>query len=540
MLWLLAKIRLQGMFLSAFKGSKKRRERPSPLMLVLIGLLVLYVVGAMVGMVVMMAWLMCPPLAEMGLGWLYFAYFAIMAFAVSLIAGVFMAKSQLFEAKDNEQLLSLPLPPRVILLSRMLSLYLFDLLFFLFILVPVYVVWLIVGTFSPLGLCLFVPGLLLFPLLSLAASALLGWLLAMATARIRYKNLLSLLLAIPLTLGALYANLMMYQWIGALAASGAEIAGVVRRVMYLFYCFGKVAAEGAALPFLLFAAGTVLPFALCLLVLDRTFLRVLTTKYAGKKAVYTERATAARAPLSAFTRKELRRFFSSAGYMLNAGIGLIFVLVGAVALLVKGPELIGLLAEAGLGAFAGGQMLGAVVVGALCALGGMTFISAPAVSLEGSSLWIPCSLPVHGRVPLHAKTLAHLTICLPVNLFASLCAIVALRLPPLMALFVVVLPALFSVFCGLTGTIANVYFPKLDWMDETVAVKQSMSVLLAMLAATGLLIALGAFCVLLTPLLPMELLLGVCTVVLAALDYLLYRHEDRGAAARFSALPSRQ
>lgn len=63
------------------------------------------------------------PLCEMGLTWLYFAMAGTAALAFSMLGSVFMTQAQLYDAKDNERLLSMPIPPKYILLTRIAMLF---------------------------------------------------------------------------------------------------------------------------------------------------------------------------------------------------------------------------------------------------------------------------------------------------------------------------------------------------------------------------------------------------------------------------------
>lgn len=63
------------------------------------------------------------PLCEMGLTWLYFAMAGTVALAFSMLGSVFMTQAQLYDAKDNERLLSMPIPPMYILLTRIAMLF---------------------------------------------------------------------------------------------------------------------------------------------------------------------------------------------------------------------------------------------------------------------------------------------------------------------------------------------------------------------------------------------------------------------------------
>ena len=71
--------------------------------------------------------------------WYYFAMVGLFSFALSFFFTAFTAKSELFEAKDNELLLSMPIKPRLIITSRMATLLLMEYVFALLVLN--YVVW---------------------------------------------------------------------------------------------------------------------------------------------------------------------------------------------------------------------------------------------------------------------------------------------------------------------------------------------------------------------------------------------------------------
>lgn len=83
----------------------------------------------------------CMPLHELGLGWLYFAIAGLMAFMLTFIGNVFATQTQLFDAKDNELLLSMPIAPKFILGSRMLLLLALDLGYVLLVMGPAGVVY---------------------------------------------------------------------------------------------------------------------------------------------------------------------------------------------------------------------------------------------------------------------------------------------------------------------------------------------------------------------------------------------------------------
>ena len=76
------------------------------------------------------------PFHAIGLDWLVYAMAVMMDFGLMFIGSVFFAKSQLFEARDNELLLSLPVKPGDILISRLVMLLVINLVFSLPVVIP--------------------------------------------------------------------------------------------------------------------------------------------------------------------------------------------------------------------------------------------------------------------------------------------------------------------------------------------------------------------------------------------------------------------
>ncbi len=90
---------------------------------------------------------LCQPLCEAGLNWLYFAIMGIVGILLSFIGSVMMTKSQLYDAKDNELLLSMPISPGQILAGRLLSLLLLNYIYQSFVMIPAGVIYRIMEGF---------------------------------------------------------------------------------------------------------------------------------------------------------------------------------------------------------------------------------------------------------------------------------------------------------------------------------------------------------------------------------------------------------
>ena len=106
-------IRLQSVFSGLVSGRKKNgKESVSKGKLIGYTLIYLYLAVVLVGMFVLYARFMAPSLVAFELDWFYFAIFNASAFAVVFVLSIFETKGLLFECKDNELLLSLPIKPK--------------------------------------------------------------------------------------------------------------------------------------------------------------------------------------------------------------------------------------------------------------------------------------------------------------------------------------------------------------------------------------------------------------------------------------------
>ncbi len=489
--------------------------------------------------------MLCYGLADslyaISLGWLYHGLIAILSAFVGILSGSFFAKAQLFEAKDNELLLSMPIPPSLILISRIVGLYLQNLFTQWLIQLPAVIVPAILGVMTPSRALLSVFGLFLLPLLSTALSCLLGFLLAALFARFKHKNLLTMLFSLLFITGYFVIYSRMSSYLQLLVTEGEKVGRFVRKFLYPFYLYG-ISMMGDWAAFLLLLAGTALLFGLICLALSHGFFKVTTASHgvssAGSRVTLDGKSVKASTPEKALLRKELSRFFSCTAYMLNAGLGSVIVLVGAVFLCFKIGDLQPLLADPALAPLHALLAPGIAIAAAFCVA--PNTITAPSVSLEGKSFSLLRALPVPARSVLMAKIKLHLVITLPPALLFCLLASLLLRLPVLSALLTLLFTSAFVLFSAAFGLICDLWHPNFDWQSEVVVIKQSLSVLFAIFGGwLGLLLIGGIgglLCIALPAIFTPTLAFFACTLLLAAADALLMYLLNTWGARRFDSL----
>jgi len=480
---------------------------------VLMAILFIYLAVVFLGLFASVFDTFAQVLIPMDLSWLYFSMAALLCFCLMFIFSLFSVKAQLYEAKDNELLLAMPIPPKYILASRMASLLIINAVYGALAAVPAGVIWCIKGRVTPFGVFAFVCIFLALPFFSLAVSAAFAWVLEKITRRMSNKNFLTLIFSL------LFLGAYMFYYSKAMNALSqfflyAESLSIGIRKILPLYWIGNAVANGNILHFLISFLILVLPFLLVYIFLQKSFIDIATFKASVKVKKYKGEAQKHLSPSSALLRREFRRFGSSSVYMMNAGLGLVFMpLLAGYAFFRKETF-------ASLEILAGESLplFGALILSFVLSLCNMT---ASAISIEGKELWILRSLPIPTRDILKAKIRMQLYLTLPVSLISAAVLSLALSASITETVLILLFTAAYAFFCGYLGLWMNLKHPSLDWLNETAAVKQGLSVLFTMLITMAVSTVSVIAAIALMNKLSCVLLLGLMFALFAAASTLL-------------------
>lgn len=500
----------------------KRRSRAGvfgyALLFAVLMLLVMLSFGAM-------ALPMALTLVPQGLDWLYFVLMELSALTVSVLASAFTSYGHLFRCRDNQQLLALPIPPGAIFAVRCGGVYLTGLIYLLLAWVPSVVCYALAAPRPGGALLAALPVALALAGVSMVLAVLLGWAVALLNRRARHKSLVTVVGTL-LFLAVYYA---VFQWVGnavdALALDAVQ-AGAAAPLRLLGF-----AAVGSAPALLLLLALAVACMVLCGKALAKPYLRLLTLEPGKIKTEYRAKAQKKQPPRRALLRRELLHLGACPMWLLNCALSSLLLPVLGAAALWKAADLraftVAYLPES----------LPMLVCGMVCTIAAMNFITAPSVSLEGSTLWLLQSLPVAPQQVLRVKVELQLLLTLPGAWFCAGCAMAALRIPAGQGLLVLVVLAAFVWLTAQMGLALGLCLPNLHWVSEAAVVKRSAASMLAMFG--GWLLAGGVLFLPLTLLdyaVPPLAAQGCCLAVLLGLDLLLHRWLCTRGAARFAAL----
>ena len=473
-----------------FSGQSKGKRAISVRRIVLLAVAALLLL-ALAGYVVSL--LLTPlykTLLKSDLEWLYFALTGVGAFLISFMLTAFYAQGSIFEAKDNEMLLSMPVRPSAILGSRLGALYFLNFFFAAAFMAAAGIVKLTGGgTAVAGGVIIYVLCVFLLALISTTLSCLLGWAVSLITRRMRNKAIFQLVFSL-LLLGGFYVFFFgdITRHLKTVSENSAGIANVFRGVLYPFHAMGMACTGKGFTEFLIFAAICIVPFVLVCLLLNKSFVKIVTSRVGAKRIKYEAKTLKGSSVTWAMTKKDLTRFFNNSSYMLNSGLGLIYSIgmsVFVVVSFLNRPE----------GAAPGSGFLDKLfnAVGTdnlsflfcvfLAFFAAMTSISGPSISVEGKNLWILKSMPVRAAEILKGKVFSHLLLSIPASLICS--AIFLFVLPKASAAVLIclfIMPILAHIFCALAGVIGNLYMGKLNYPSIAKAAKSNSGSLIPALS----------------------------------------------------------
>lgn len=501
-----------------FYDYKKNKVRSRANMIAFIVFYVLLMVGILGGSFSVLGYALASSFIPAGFGWLYFDIMLIIAVVLGIFGTVFNTYSSLYLSTDNDLLLSMPIPPRNILIARLLGVYLMDLLFSGIVLIPTLIMYYI---FAPISFATIVGPIILAILVTvfiMVLSVALGWVIAKASTKFKNKSFVSALAAL-LGIGIYYVvYFKAFNAIEMMIANAQDLSIEIKGATKVFYFIGS-AGEGKLVPVLGMTAVIAIMAAVVLTVLSRTFIKIVTTKTGNAKIEYKEKTAKANSVRVAILKKELKRFSASSTYMLNCGLGSVVMVLAAALLVIRGTDF----TQAIFSVF--GDMNGFIVIllaGAMVFIMSMNDTTAASISLEGKNIWIYQSMPISPADALWGKFMVHIVITLVPALLLALVLCIMMGITAAQTVLVLLFTAAACIFLGAFGLMVNLKKPNMNWTNEAMVVKQSFGIFIAMFGGWLFGTVVIGSGLLLLKVIPAVIALAIWSIVTILLDVLLF------------------
>lgn len=404
----------------------------------------------------------------------------ISATMLILFTGMYQTQSYLFSARDLDMLLSMPVPKWTIMLSKLSTLYIENLIFSAIVTIPAGAMYFYFSECSAVFWIYYIIGWLFIPLFPLIIATIIGYLLGLVSTKFKFKNFVSIISSLVVVISLVVLSFNMDKFMLNIAGSVKSIQEIYFKLYFPAEYFYKSFVNYSIADLTLFILLSFAPFAIFTAVLSKFYLKIVSQLSSSKKSSnYKHKSLKSSSKVAALYKKELGRYFSSSIYVLNTGIGMVMMLILSIVTIFTGTGAIAAIMEIPEAASYIPQALVAMMIFMIT----LTATSASSISLEGLNIWILKSAPIKIWDIFTAKILVNLTVIIPILYISIIIFAVGLEYSITMTAITVMITTLSAVFTSFFGLAVNLKFPKMDAVSDVVVVKQSMSMMVSTFGA---------------------------------------------------------
>lgn len=459
-----------------FRGLNNFREKKKLLFTTVMMIIAILLVG-LLSTIYSLA--LAEGLAAMGYLDLLMLFAIIASSIIVFFTSIYKVQGVLFSFKDYDLLMSLPIKNSTILASKLIGMLIINYIGIAFVLLPASVIYFIkVDNLSWVYFLILIIGSIFIPMIPLIAASIVAVLITFISTRFKYKNLTIIVLGMIFFLLIMFISFKAQHFINSFIENSSSIVEGISKVYAPAVYLKNALIEFNMIYLIKFIAVSIIPFVAFIFVFSKIF-KVINGKLGEsyKSANYKVGELNINSGIKALTMVELKRYFSIPIYVLNTAFGMILILVAAIASFFIGSESITMILEIPYGE----EMLPISILAITIFAIGLSCTTCSSISLEGKNLWIIKSLPIEIIEIFKGKIYLNLIITIPLAVISNLLFFISLKLNINYLIFNIIISIAFAIVSAMAGLLINLYFPKLQWSNATVVVKQSASVLLSMI-----------------------------------------------------------
>lgn len=434
-------------------------------------ILIIYIIGCLGFSIKMFMENLLKNLTDFGMQNYYITILFIVASIFAFIFSIFSAKSSLFDNKDNDLLLSIPVNKKEILTSRLLMIICYNFLIGLVFIIPGIMVYVTKITSSTIQIISIILLTLFFCIIPTVLSCLFGYLIAVLTSKTNKKSFFELLYYVLFI--ALYfliitnANKILISLI-----SNEKLFNTILKTifspMYLIY---KGLATNNIIYILGFASLNIIILALFILIMNKSYFKIISKLNSHKtNSHYKMNTLKIKSIKKTLLEKESKRYFSSAIYVFNTIFGVVIILIAAIASFVFSPEKITNMVDLGsdINSFSFVYLILLFTIS-------LTITTNSSISIERDNFWILKMIPVKIKDIFNAKLTFNRLIIIPITIISLILFSISGYITIIEMILLIILTIIYALFISNFGLIVNLMFPNLNAVNDAVIVKQSVS-----------------------------------------------------------------
>lgn len=424
---------------------------------------------------------------------------SIFVFLVSIIVigeGIYKTGPLLFNCKDDQLLLSLPIKRSTIFFVRVFKFYVFEVLFNALFIIPLiiaYIRW--ADTISYTFFITSAIMLLILPVIPIVLSCIIGTITSSIASRFKYKNIAQIITTTFLLIGIFYVSLNLDGFFNYLTKHATTLNDFITKIYYPAEVYAKLSTNFNIIDLLIFIGINIVLLISTILILSKFYFKINSRL---KKVTTTEKVNINRLTIKkkaithSLIKKEFSTFFNTPVFIINAGFGLVLFIVVAIGISIKFNDFVPILTDKDKFNIAKDIIYNnlSLLVFLLIAMAGfMTSITNSVISLEGKNINIVKSLPIKTKTILMSKIYSSLIITTPPILIGDIILFTRFKMKIIEICLLLVLSILIPLISHFVGLIVNLKYPKLDWENTAEVVKQSTSSFVSVMIGIILLVA---------------------------------------------------
>ncbi len=416
-------------------------------------------------------------LAEVGLIDSVLPLMAVMSCVMALMMTVFAASGFIFGGKDSDLMLSLPISPFVIMLSKLLALYVENLVFCFMWMIPTGVIYIIYGGHLSVIYCI---NLLIVSLVLPFIPSLLGMIIGVVISWFGShfkKNVVLSNVVYFLFFAAVIVLCSQVNSLGTLLIQNNEGFNSLLSTWLLPFGLMQKALTTQPIHIISFVLICVVPFVAVTYVFSISYKKLLTLLSSHKsRSDYRLGRLGAKGQFKALLNKEFGRYFSSTIYVFNTAFGVVMLIMAAVASIIMRSTVMFYIELMG-----GITTILPMFASAVMVLVATVATSDVSISLEGKTLWILREAPVTPSAFFGAKGIVCFTVAMVGAVPATVIMGIGYGIPAAAVIAIILAAAALSANVSVAGLWINLFLPKMDAPNDTVVVKQSASSIVGVL-----------------------------------------------------------
>lgn len=508
-------------------------------------LLPLFISGYLMYMIWNLSNSLFEKLSPLNLSYLLLSLFVLSISIMTFIEGIYKSGPLVFNCKDDQLLLSLPIKRSTVLFVRIFKFYLFELLFNSLFLLPIMVSY--ISWDSNLSWTYFLTSfimLLLLPIIPIVLSCILGFITSSLSSKFKYKNAAQIIISMGVLVGVLALSFNMDGILEYIIKNSSNINELVTKIYYPAGIYAKLVNDFNIVDLLIFVMVHVGVFAISIVILSKFYFKINTrlksVSSTSKRVNIDSLTIKSKSVTRSLVKKEMSTFFKTPVFIINAGFSLVLFLIAVIVIALKHdtimPLLIAQLSALDLKEEIIMNNIPIIILILISFASYMTSITNSIVSLEGRNITILKSLPIKTKTILMGKILACLKITTPVLFIGDIILFIVLKINVIDSLLLLILSILIPLVSHFIGLIVNLKYPNLNWENSAEVVKQSTSSFISVMLGMALFVLTSMVIFNVIGKISGTLLLIIVTTTYILIDIILYIYLLRRGTIDFNNL----